>query len=48
MGQQTTILRKIYLDEPPLLYIEDQSALPDWKIFWIRLLKNEKRITFTI
>lgn len=42
MGQQTTILRKIYLDEPPLLYIEDQSALLDWKIFWIGLLKNEE------
>ena len=42
MGQQTTILRKIYLDEPPLLYIEDQSDLPDWKKFWLGLLKSEE------
>ena len=42
MGQRTTILRKIYLDEPPMLYIEDQSDLPDWKKFWLGLLKNEE------
>ena len=42
MGQRTTILRKIYLDEPPLLYVEDQSDLPDWKKFWRGLLKNEE------
>ena len=41
MGQRTTLLRKIYLDEPPLLYIEDLSGLPEWKKFWLGLLKNE-------
>lgn len=42
MGQRTAILRKIYLDEPPLLYVEDQSDLPDWKKFWQGLLRMKK------
>ena len=38
MGQRTNILRKFYLGESPLLYIEDQYDLPDWKKFWFGLL----------
>ena len=40
--KRTTLLIKVYLDEPPLLYIEDQSTLPEWKKFWLGLLKNEE------
>lgn len=42
MGQQTITLRKIYLKETPLLYIEDQTDLPDWKKFWRGLLLDDK------